>query len=162
MVSDISLWIRASCQLTSVYVRRKRDARICLRPLLGVSLPSAFRLFERAAESCRAAVSYIGLQSVLSTSLPIPLRCICIAAKAMIALRTTGASAAMAPKKARVDAHFGPCRSQYFIDKNMLRQATHQFLQVSGWVALASVRTCSQEDRHLLSHSACLHVKKVT
>ena len=55
-----------------------------------------------------------------------------MAAKAMIALRTTGASAAIAPKKARVDAHFGPVIQSIFAAmKNDGR--TNLYRRQDGW-----------------------------
>ena len=76
---------------------------MCLR-----LLSSTTRVFARRLDTCLVAISYKGLQSALATSLPSPLRCICIAANAMMALLTIGDSAAKVAKKARVDAHFGP------------------------------------------------------
>ena len=62
-----------------------------------------------ALESCLAALSYSGLQSALMLpSCTILLLYICIAAKAIMALLTSEDSAAIVPKKARVEAHFGP------------------------------------------------------
>ena len=126
--------------LTSVYVRRNKAAKTCLRPLLGVSLPSAFLLFVSAPESCRAAVSYRGLQSIFTASPPSPLRCICIAAKAIMALRTTGASAAMAPKNARVEAHFGP---RQFVSLQVLRSDLNdRNVPISTGVKIGGMSIC--------------------
>jgi hypothetical protein len=49
-----------------------------------------------------------GLQSAFKVSPSSPARCICIAAKAKIALLTTGDSVAMLLEKVRVKVHFGP------------------------------------------------------